>query len=189
MAFILQTSGGFWSRAFDLHAMDDTKLLSEHVISEPFEPSPFLHEGKAFEDEFNLINNKQDREEAEADASIVLPVNEKENSTRENNVAKIKVVVRKRPLNKKELAKKEDDIVTVDDNAYLCVHRPKLKVDLTAYVEKHEFCFDAVLGEHVTNDEVYRVTVEPIIPTIFERTKATCFAYGQTGFAFTFRKW
>lgn len=28
------------------------------------------------------------------------------------------------------------------------------KVDLTAYVEKHEFCFDAVLNEEVTNDEV-----------------------------------
>lgn len=89
--------------------------------------------------------------------------------------------VRKRPLNKKELTKKEDDVVTVSDTAYLTVHEPKLKVDLTAYVDKHEFCFDAVLDEHVTNDEVYRATVEPIIPTIFERTKATCFAYGQTG--------
>lgn len=29
--------------------------------------------------------------------------------------------------------------------------------------------------------QVYRGTVEPIIPTIFQRTKATCFAYGQTG--------
>lgn len=27
-------------------------------------------------------------------------------------------------------------------------------MDLTAYVEKHEFCFDAVLDERVTNDEV-----------------------------------
>lgn len=27
-------------------------------------------------------------------------------------------------------------------------------MDLTAYVEKHEFCFDAVLDEQVTNDEV-----------------------------------
>ena len=27
-------------------------------------------------------------------------------------------------------------------------------MDLTAYVEKHEFCFDAVLNEYVTNDEV-----------------------------------
>jgi len=63
----------------------------------------------------------------------------------------------------------------------LTVYEPKLKVDLTAYVEKHEFCFDAVLDEHVSNDEVYRETVEPIIPIIFQRTKATCFAYGQTG--------
>ncbi|CAN1281035.1 Kinesin-like protein KIN-13A [Linum perenne] len=56
-----------------------------------------------------------------------------------------------------------------------------MKVDLTAYVEKHEFCFDAVLDEDVNNDKVYRDTVEPIIPTIFQKTKATCFAYGQTG--------
>jgi hypothetical protein len=28
------------------------------------------------------------------------------------------------------------------------------KVDLTAYIERHEFDFDAVLHEHVTNDEV-----------------------------------
>ncbi|KAK7348249.1 hypothetical protein VNO80_22800 [Phaseolus coccineus] len=173
--------GDFGAGLLDLHAMDDTELLSEHVISEPFEPSPFMPGGaRAFEDDFNPISRKQERE-ADADASVFLPTNEKENNTRENNVAKIKVVVRKRPLNKKELAKKEDDIVTAYDSAYLTVHEPKLKVDLTAYVEKHEFCFDAVLDENVTNDEVYQVTVEPIIPTIFERTKATCFAYGQTG--------
>lgn len=29
-----------------------------------------------------------------------------------------------------------------------------MQVDLTAYVEKHEFCFDAVLDEDVSNDEV-----------------------------------
>ncbi|KAK8470884.1 hypothetical protein PHAVU_003G097001 [Phaseolus vulgaris] len=174
--------GDFGAGLLDLHAMDDTELLSEHVISEPFEPSPFMPGGaRTFEDDFNPISRKQERREADADASVFLPTNEKENNTRENNVAKIKVVVRKRPLNKKELAKKEDDIVTAFDSAYLSVHEPKLKVDLTAYVEKHEFCFDAVLDENVTNDEVYQVTVEPIIPTIFERTKATCFAYGQTG--------
>ncbi|XP_004508209.1 kinesin-like protein KIN-13A [Cicer arietinum] len=174
--------GDFGAGLLDLHAMDDTELLSEHVMSEPFEPSPFMPGGtRVFEDDFNPVSIKQEVGEADADASHFLPVNEKENITRENNVAKIKVVVRKRPLNKKELAKKEDDVVTVYDSAYLAVHEPKLKVDLTAYVEKHEFCFDAVLDENVTNDDVYRVTVEPIIPTIFERTKATCFAYGQTG--------
>ncbi|KAF2301270.1 hypothetical protein GH714_022273 [Hevea brasiliensis] len=61
------------------------------------------------------------------------------------------------------------------------VAKIKVVVDLTEYVEKHEFVFDAVLNEEVSNDEVYRETVEPIVPIIFERTKATCFAYGQTG--------
>ncbi|CAI9767876.1 unnamed protein product [Fraxinus pennsylvanica] len=61
------------------------------------------------------------------------------------------------------------------------VYGTKLKVDLTEYVENHEFVFDAVLNEEVSNDEVYRETVEPIVPIIFQRTKATCFAYGQTG--------
>lgn len=29
-----------------------------------------------------------------------------------------------------------------------------MQVDLTQYVEKHEFVFDAVLNEEVSNDEV-----------------------------------
>ncbi|XP_077220031.1 ATP binding microtubule motor family protein [Tasmannia lanceolata] len=99
-----------------------------------------------------------------------------------SSVAKIKVVVRKRPLNKKEISKKEEDIITIETNTNsLMVHESKQKVDLTEYVERHEFVFDAVLDEDVSNDEVYRETVEPIVPTIFQRTKATCFAYGQTG--------
>ncbi|XP_031099110.1 kinesin-like protein KIN-13B [Ipomoea triloba] len=98
------------------------------------------------------------------------------------NVAKIKVVVRKRPLNRKEISKKEEDAVAIDPhNNSLTVHETKLKVDLTEYVERHEFVFDAVLNENVSNDEVYLETVAPIVPLIFQRTKATCFAYGQTG--------
>ncbi|XP_024022657.1 kinesin-like protein KIN-13A [Morus notabilis] len=173
--------GDFGAGLLDLHAMDDTELLSEHVMSEPFEPSPFIPSGtRGFDNDLNVVSGDQQRGQPDADASVSYPTNGKE-IPRENNVAKIKVVVRKRPLNKKELSRKEEDIVTVYDDAYVAVHEPKLKVDLTAYVEKHEFCFDAVLNEHVSNDEVYRVTVQPIIPTIFERTKATCFAYGQTG--------
>ncbi|KAH9621757.1 hypothetical protein KSS87_003246 [Heliosperma pusillum] len=95
-------------------------------------------------------------------------------------VAKIKVVVRKRPLNKKELGKNEEDIIETNSNS-LTLYETKLKVDLTEYVEKHNFVFDAVLNEEVSNDEVYRETVEPIVPIIFQRIKATCFAYGQTG--------
>ncbi|XP_056841990.1 kinesin-like protein KIN-13A isoform X2 [Raphanus sativus] len=169
--------GDFGAGLMDLHAMDDTELLSEHVITEPFEPSPFMPSvDKEFEEDFSLPTNRQQQKLTDAEPLGSLPKNEKEN----NSVAKIKVVVRKRPLNKKETARKEDDVVTVSDNS-LTVHEPKLKVDLTAYVENHEFCFDAVLDEDVSNDEVYRATIEPIIPIIFQRTKATCFAYGQTG--------
>ncbi|THU60639.1 hypothetical protein C4D60_Mb07t14910 [Musa balbisiana] len=78
-----------------------------------------------------------------------------------NSVAKIKVVVRKRPLNKKEIAKKEEDIITIDSgSSSLTVHEMKLKaslVDLTEYLEKHEFVFDSVLDEDVSNDETFYV--------------------------------
>ncbi|XP_073054509.1 kinesin-like protein KIN-13A [Primulina eburnea] len=174
--------GDFGAGLLDLHSMDDTELLSDHVISEPFELSPFMPTvTTTLETDYDEIVNRQQRVQTDVEAVAESLTNDKENNSRENNVAKIKVVVRKRPLNKKEIGRKEDDVVTVSDDVYLTVHEPKLKVDLTAYVEKHEFCFDAVLDEQVTNDEVYRKTVEPIIPTIFQRTKATCFAYGQTG--------
>ncbi|CAA7388823.1 unnamed protein product [Spirodela intermedia] len=175
--------GEFGAGLLDLNAMDDTELISEHGISQPFESSPFMPGGN-FDSDFDIVTARPLKGQAEN--SSRLSAIEKEPSAKESNIAKIKVVVRKRPLNKKEISRKEDDIVTVHDSSYLSVHEPKLKVDLTAYVEKHEFCFDAVLDENVNNDEVYRVTVEPIIPTIFQRTKATCFAYGQTGSGKTF---
>ncbi|KAI3703564.1 hypothetical protein L1987_73725 [Smallanthus sonchifolius] len=173
--------GDFGAGLLDLHAMDDTELLTESVMSEPFEQSPFVPATiKAADKDYDVLANRQQRGQTDVDTPYGFPTLEKEINLRENNVAKIKVVVRKRPLNKKEIARKEDDVVSVRDNG-LIVHEPKLKVDLTAYVEKHEFCFDAVLDQQVTNDEVYRETVQPIIPIIFQRTKATCFAYGQTG--------
>ncbi|WZY73570.1 hypothetical protein YC2023_005810 [Brassica napus] len=64
--------------------------------------------------------------------------------------------VRKRPLNKKESVKNEEDIIDTHSNC-LTVHETKVKVDLTAYVEKHEFVFNAVLDEEVSNDEVTAV--------------------------------
>ncbi|XP_059066863.1 kinesin-like protein KIN-13A [Cryptomeria japonica] len=174
--------GEFGAGLLDLHAMDDSELFNEHAGSEPFEASPFVPMvEKGYENDFDMgVTGKQQKAQMETlftSSSMV----ERENGGKDGNLAKIKVVVRKRPLNKKEIAKKEEDIVTVNDTSCLSVHEPKLKVDLTAYVEKHDFVFDAILDDHVTNDEVYRVTVEPIVPIIFQRTKATCFAYGQTG--------
>ncbi|KAF7022437.1 hypothetical protein CFC21_035192 [Triticum aestivum] len=169
--------GEYGAGLLDLHAMDDSELLSENVASEPFEASPFVPK-ETDDDEDDIISGSQQGLSENYGGAIT---SEKDSNTKESNVAKIKVVVRKRPLNRKEISRKEDDVIDVHNSQFLTVHEPKLKVDLTAYVDKHEFCFDAVLDEAVTNDEVYRETVEPIIPIIFQRTKATCFAYGQTG--------
>ena len=107
---------------------------------------------------------------------------------------RIRVVVRKRPLNAKERARSEEDVVTVDRRAAeraagpaasspssVTVREPKTKVDLTRYTEEHAFAFDDAFPPEVDNDEVYRTTVAPLVGTVFEKCKVTCFAYGQTG--------
>ncbi|KAF5776912.1 putative plus-end-directed kinesin ATPase [Helianthus annuus] len=170
---------GYSPGLLDLHSFD-TELISEVPVTGTYG-------GRSFDDaETYFGNNKQANKARGMPDNNVLKsfAPEKEKTS---NVAKIKVVVRKRPLNKKELAKNEEDIITVEPHSNsLTVHETKLKVDLTEYMEKHGFVFDAVLNEEVSNDEVYHETVEPIVPIIFQRTKATCFAYGQTGSGKTF---
>lgn len=86
------------------------------------------------------------------------------------------------PCRAQEFDRGEDDIASVDpaDNS-VTINEPKQKVDLTSYTEYHRFVFDSALGEGVSNDEVYRSTVQPLVGSVFSRGKATCFAYGQTG--------
>ncbi|XP_044741565.1 kinesin-like protein Klp10A [Chrysoperla carnea] len=93
----------------------------------------------------------------------------------------ITVCVRKRPLNKKELSKKEVDVISVPGKDSIIVHEPKNKVDLTKYLENQHFRFDYVFNEQCSNDLVYKYTAKPLVKTIFEGGMATCFAYGQTG--------
>ncbi|XP_027603021.2 kinesin-like protein KIF2C isoform X1 [Pipra filicauda] len=94
---------------------------------------------------------------------------------------RICVCVRKRPLNRQELQKKECDVVTVPSKCVLMVHEPKQKVDLTKYLDTQTFRFDFSFDETSSNEMVYRFTARPLVETIFEGGKATCFAYGQTG--------
>ncbi|XP_051136036.1 kinesin-like protein KIN-13B isoform X1 [Andrographis paniculata] len=160
----------------DLHSLD-SELLTE--MPESIYNGPSLNNlprGRSFNDSEQFYGNNKASARA-PDSDVLKNLVE---GAKASNVAKIKVVVRKRPLNKKELARNEEDIIETYSNS-LVVHEMKLKVDLTEYVEKHAFVFDAVLDEEVSNDEVYHETVEPIVPIIFQRTKATCFAYGQTG--------
>lgn len=94
---------------------------------------------------------------------------------------RICVCVRKRPLNKQEIIKKEIDVVSIPGNGTLFVHEPKQKVDLTKYLDNQIFHFDFSFNETATNDLVYNFTAKPLVQSIFEGCMATCFAYGQTG--------
>jgi kinesin family protein 2/24 len=102
------------------------------------------------------------------------------------SIPKIRVIVRKRPLGKKEIAKNDTDIVEIRNNKQVVVKELKVKVDLTKYVEEHAFNFDLAFDENATNEQIYLQTVRPMIEAAFHKTKVTCFAYGQTGSGKTF---
>ncbi|GKT26706.1 Kinesin-13 [Aduncisulcus paluster] len=94
---------------------------------------------------------------------------------------RIRVVVRKRPLNPKEKLRKERDICTCESWNQVSIHEPKVKVDLTKFTEVHSYHFDQVFSEKAHNQEVYYYTARPLVKNIFAGKKATCFCYGQTG--------
>ncbi|KAK3098721.1 hypothetical protein FSP39_022400 [Pinctada imbricata] len=94
---------------------------------------------------------------------------------------KIKVCVRKRPLNKREVKSGETDIATAESTTTLTIEEPKVAVDLTAYTMEHEFIFDEVFDETCSNEDVYIRAARPLINCLFDGGSATCFAYGQTG--------
>ncbi|KAL3160225.1 hypothetical protein ABBQ32_010980 [Trebouxia sp. C0010 RCD-2024] len=152
----------------DLEA-HDSSLLSEELYSAPAQHGPAVVAG-------HVLPGLGQQASSSAAAFV-----------EESNPPKIRVVVRKRPLNTKELEKGEEDIIEVAmRDASLIVNELKVKVDLTKFTERHVFNFDDALDESVGNDEVYRSTVQPLVATIFKNGKATCFAYGQTGSGKTF---
>ena len=55
-----------------------------------------------------------------------------------------------------ELGKRDVDVVTVPNKENVIVHEPKLKVDLTKYLENQNFRFDYAFDENSTNEMVYR---------------------------------
>ena len=99
---------------------------------------------------------------------------------------RICVCVRKRPINKKEISKKDIDVITMPNKDHCLVHLPKCKVDLTKYLDNQKFRFDFAFDENTSNDLVYRYTAQPLVNNIFQGGNAMCFAYGQTGSGKTF---
>lgn len=98
----------------------------------------------------------------------------------------IRVVVRKRPISKKELERGEKDVMDVVRGGQVVIHEPKTKVDLTKLIEDQSFVFDDAFQAEETNELIYRRTMKHLVGSLFEGGKASCFAYGQTGSGKTF---
>jgi kinesin family protein 2/24 len=62
----------------------------------------------------------------------------------------------------------------------------RVKVDLTKYVEEHNFVFDHAYTETTSNQQLYNHSVRPLVMASLDGVKITCFAYGQTGSGKTF---
>lgn len=82
----------------------------------------------------------------------------------------VQVAVRVRPLLPKELLHCHESCITVDPE----LHRVTLGHD-------RHFACDFLFEENCCQEEVYSVSVQPLIDAFFQGFNATVFAYGQTG--------
>jgi len=96
-------------------------------------------------------------------------------------ISKIRVIVRKRPANRRESNQKDIDIITTEGKNTIIVKELKNKVDLTKYIEEHRFTFDRAYADESSNQQIYEEMLKSMIDAAFKKTKITCFAYGQTG--------
>ncbi|XP_016312963.1 kinesin-like protein KIF3B [Sinocyclocheilus anshuiensis] len=89
----------------------------------------------------------------------------------------VKVVVRCRPLNKKEEATNQERIVEVDVRlGQVSVRNPKSSGRLLK-----SFTFDAVYDVGSKQNELYDYACKPLIDSVLLGFNGTIFAYGQTG--------
>lgn len=98
----------------------------------------------------------------------------------------IRVVVRKRPLNRSERMRGDRDVLEAHKGGQVLMHEPRTRVDLTRVVETSHFIFDDSFESGDSNEGIYQRTVKPLVNFAFEGGKASCFAYGQTGSGKTF---
>ncbi|XP_034935444.1 kinesin-like protein KIF3A [Chelonus insularis] len=106
-----------------------------------------------------------------------------ENSSDLGEIENVRVVVRVRPLNGKELDGHCKKIVKVDRlNAEITVENPN-----AAHGEPPKvFSFDAAFDTDSTQVDIYNETARPIVEKVLQGYNGTIFAYGQTGTGKTF---
>lgn len=96
----------------------------------------------------------------------------------------IKVIVRCRPLSKKELDRKFKIIVDMDvgSNTVTVTHPDKA----SSTDQTKTFSFDHVFPTQATQADLYNAVARPIVQNVLEGYNGTIFAYGQTGTGKTF---
>ncbi|CAI8594077.1 unnamed protein product [Vicia faba] len=118
------STGDFSPGLLDLHSFD-TELLTEIPTYDAYE-SNSLYCGRRFDNSEPYMSKQTAKTRASDNAVKSIPADKEKSSS----VAKIKVLVCKRPLNNKELAKNEEDIIETYSNS-MTVHETKLKVNFT----------------------------------------------------------
>ncbi|MGH0156332.1 UNVERIFIED_CONTAM: hypothetical protein FKN15_035612 [Acipenser sinensis] len=94
------------------------------------------------------------------------------------NCETVKVVVRCRPLNRKEEAAGHEQIVNMDVKlGQVTVRNPKAAPGELLKT----FTFDAVYDASSKQSDLYDETVRPLIDSVLQGFNGTIFAYGQTG--------
>lgn len=88
----------------------------------------------------------------------------------------VKVVVRCRPPNRKELEEKRQGIVVMNtETGYVELRNPRQEGSTKG------FTFDAVYDKDSTQRMVYDETAFPLVESVLDGFNGTIFAYGQTG--------
>ena len=93
----------------------------------------------------------------------------------------VRVVVRCRPLNRKENEDGRAQIVAMDPSMGSCVVTPP-----GGNEPPKTFTFDAVYAPDTHQEVIYKQTASTIVDSVLEGYNGTIFAYGQTGAGKTF---
>ncbi|CAL6015319.1 Kinesin-like_protein [Hexamita inflata] len=102
----------------------------------------------------------------------------------------IKVIVRCRPLNKRETSFNAQNIITVNSNAaQIIVNSPNKTQTQNDNPEEHIqqiFTFDKVFGTQSMNIDLFNQSFKPVVQAVTQGYNACIFTYGQTGCGKTF---
>uniref|UniRef100_A0A3Q3WQF5 Kinesin-like protein n=1 Tax=Mola mola TaxID=94237 RepID=A0A3Q3WQF5_MOLML len=90
----------------------------------------------------------------------------------------LRVVVRCRPLSKREQTAECENILELDDKlGRITIRNPKAPPDDPMKV----FTFDSVYGWDAKQSDIYEDAVRPLVESVLQGFNGTIFAYGQTG--------